>query len=122
MSVICPLCQTIIAITSGMPCPECNKVRTLFNKSARSTNYYPEFSCHAINDKVNYYQTNILIDGKLYGFDSYVPNGPHTDILLCDDFGVMQLLFKLQCFTPIPKSKEEIEHTIRRILNLKAFL
>jgi hypothetical protein len=116
MNIICPLCQTTI---NSINCPECKKVRVKFKNTV---DYSPAFSCHYSGGKVNYYQINIVIDGQLYGYDSYQTIESHTDILFSDSNGLLMLLKRFDGFTQIPESREDIERAIKRVLNLKAFL
>jgi hypothetical protein len=114
MNLICPFCK--FSIFEKGPCPKC--IKTQFKQTRFSC---PFFDFYTKNNELHFYQINIEVDGNLYGFDSY-KEGPSTNIVACSSEGKWTLLTRLNYFTPVPKSKEEVETVIKRLFNLKAFL
>jgi hypothetical protein len=121
--IFCPFCQIEMTHVENdndvsFACKDCEK------KEFKNTAYPSQYFIYSILDgELEYYQINIELDGELYGYDSYANTAispAFTEVLKYND--ILQTFLKLDFFTPLPKSRDEIEHSIRRILNLKAFL
>lgn len=115
----CPLCQQIISFMNdkSIVCSNCCNVLAA-----------PYFKIYIENGNIISYGSNIIINEKLYGLDSYKPHcrsslfGWTKIIVRNDTHSSWESFYQFNDFTPIPSNKQNFEKFIQRIINLKAFL
>jgi hypothetical protein len=123
MTPKCPLCTSNLVTPNKAVfiqeyyCPHHN-----YDGSPYVDDFFERANCNVdmrINEIVSY-SINIAIDNHMYGFDTNSVF-PRTSILFVKD-RMFQKLITLKDFTSFPNSRDDIEHVIKRIINLKVFL
>jgi hypothetical protein len=130
----CPLCNKLPILEDGIiPILEdgiligasgtgYSKAECCNHSPLESKAYEQGFWCFLNHNtmELTSYCLNVKIDNVMYGFDSQT-SPPKTDVFIIDLLEIIPLLSSPN-YTEFPNDPQYFENTIRRILNLKAFL
>jgi hypothetical protein len=128
ITTLCPICQEKI-VTRGQAFDTRNgkQIETVCPIHKSISHDVEGFwgMLDANSSEIISYCTNIKINNVMYGLDSQSKSAligaATTQILILRHPKNIELLSTLT-FTPVPKSKDDLEYIVKRILNLKAFL